>query len=153
MAAEIGNKYNQKLTTPELKKEAYEQYCAHIAKGYTKKSWRFKHPDMSLTWETMEKYITQEPDVFDPIHKQIAECDSLYYWETVLNDSATGKNRKANTASLQIVMRNKFEWDTLNKPKEDVNSEASMAAAQVLNQLKDFQKGLLTHVTVESKPA
>lgn len=149
MAAEIGNKHAVKLTNPELKKQAYDQYCAHIASGQPHKAWCFEHPDITLTARTMEKYMKEEPDVFPPIHKEVAESKSLKYWFNVLADSATGKNRRANTASLQIIMRNKFGWDTAEKAKDDLHTESSLAHAQVLDQLKALQSGPFTHVVIE----
>lgn len=77
MVFKIGDKTNVKLTTPELKELAYNSYCEHISQGYPKKAWCFKHPHVSLTWETMEKYIKEEPDVFDSIHKEIAELSHI----------------------------------------------------------------------------
>ncbi len=61
MAALPGNQYNKKLKTPELKAEAYRQYCAHIAEGYSKENFWFEHPDLTITWETVETYIKKEP--------------------------------------------------------------------------------------------
>lgn len=117
MAAPKGNKFSKglknaaKLKTPELKKEAYDQYCAHMADGKSKKSWYFEHPSLRLTWESMEKYILDNPSLLDPIHKEIAWCKGYQKWEKIVEDSATGANTNANTASLQMVMRNKFGWD------------------------------------------
>ena len=105
-----GNDYNKKLSGPELRKEAYDQYCAHIASGKSKRSWVFKHPELTLPWETMEKYIKNEND-FDPTQKKIAEAEGFGSWEEIVSKSAKGTNTKANVASLQMVMRNKFGWD------------------------------------------
>ena len=59
VGAPLGSKNGAKLTNDTIKAEAYKQYCAHLAKGKKKRTWRFKHPDVSLTWETMEKYIKE----------------------------------------------------------------------------------------------
>jgi hypothetical protein len=116
-----GKKNAQKLKTPELKKMAYEQYCAHIAKGKAKKSWYFEHPDLLMTWQTMEKYIADDR-FFNPIYKEIAWCKGYQHWEQVVEDSAQGLNKDANTASLQMLMRNKFGWDKENAGnKEEVS--------------------------------
>lgn len=112
-----GNQNNKKLTTSDLKRDAYEQYCAHLAKGKSKRSWTFKHPELMLTWETMEKYIANDPE-FDPIKKELALADGYLAWEQVAEDSAKGVNKDANTASLQMVMRNKFGWDK-NEDRKD----------------------------------
>lgn len=116
MSAPKGNEFNKKLTSHTLKLQAYEQYLAHLAKGKSKRSWYFEHPNLTLTWETMEKYIAAEPEVFDPIKKQVAWTKGYQHWEEVAELSAKGEN-KANTPSLQMVMRNKYGWD---KSEEDI---------------------------------
>lgn len=115
-----GKKNAQKLKTPELKKMAYEQYCAHIAKGKTKKSWYFEHPDLMMTWQTMEKYILDD-SFFNPLQKEIAWSKGYQLWEQVVEDSARGENKDANTASLQMLMRNKYGWDKENSVQKDTN--------------------------------
>jgi len=116
--ARPGNNSAQKLTTSKLKKMAYEQYCAHLAKGKSKRSWCFEHPDLTLTFETMEKYILNDRE-FAPLQKKIAEIKGYYVWEQVVEDSARGVNKDANTASLQMLMRNKFGWDKENSLQKD----------------------------------
>jgi hypothetical protein len=115
-----GNQYAKKLSTLELKKEAFAQYLAHLSKGKSKKSWWFDHPDLTLTWETMDKYIRDEPDIFDPLQIVQAKSKGYQIWEQVVEDSARGDNKDANTASLQMLMRNKFGWD-----KEDHSNKQS----------------------------
>jgi len=118
MAAKKGNDYAKKLKTAEIKKMAYEQYCNHLAQGKTKRSWYFEHPDLILGWESMEKYIAEDEDL-DPIHKEVAWCKGYQKWENVVSDSAEGKNKNANTASLQMLMRNKYDWDKENSSEKE----------------------------------
>lgn len=122
-----GNKNAVKLKTSELKEEAYRQYCAHLAKGKSKESWYFEHPEVELTWETMEKYIASSPIEFPTIKRKVAEIKGFAYWEDVVEKSAEGKN-KANTPSLQMLMRNKYGWD-----KEDKKSVAQSSSDQILD--------------------
>lgn len=144
MSAEIGNQYAKKLTTPELCKIAYESYCAHLAKGKDKKSWNLKTP-VKLTWETMEKYIRDDPQVFDPIEKQIAESDGYYFWEEVVEDAALGKNKDHNTATLQMKMRCKFGWDRMDRRNEDETGAAQFNQERLLEQISARQ-------LIEAKP-
>ena len=110
--AHPGNQFAKKLDTKELREEAYRQYCKHIADGYPKDCWRFKHPEVTLTWETMEKYIKNDPTEFDPEQKKMAEIDGRKSWIQKCMDSATGADEgKSNTASLQMCMRNIMGWD------------------------------------------
>jgi hypothetical protein len=139
-----GNQHAKKLTTPELRRQAYEQYCAHIASGKSKKSWVFKHPEISLYWETMEKYIRENPREFDPEHMKIAACQGLARWEQVVEDSAEGKNKDANTASLQMLMRNKFKWDRRDQEFDDQDpTELQMTHDKILHQISEIQASYL----------
>lgn len=119
-----GSKNAQKLKTPDLKQEAYRQYCAHIASGIPQDAWCFDHPQLTLTWETMEKYIREDPINFDPLKKQLARAESYKHWFGVLSDSAKGINEKASTASLQMIMRNKFKWDKQQHITHEFQPEA-----------------------------
>ena len=111
MAAVKGNKNAVKLKTPELKKEAYRQYCAWIADGKNKESWYMEHPDLSLTYKTIEIYIREEPLEFPSIHKEVAECKSLAIFEEIGMKMMLGQIDKNSPAVYQMFMRNKFGWD------------------------------------------
>ena len=121
MAAPKGNQSAKKLKTPELKKDAYQQYCTCIALGNSKESWTFKHKDMSLTSKTMEKYIRQSEIDFPPIHKLMAEAESLKIWEERGLSMMLGKLEKCQPAIFQMFMRNKFGWDKENYGAKETN--------------------------------
>ena len=108
---QVGNQLAKKLSTLELKQEAYQQYCNHIASGKSHRSFVFEHPEISLTWETMEKYIKDEPSVFDPVQRKNAEAKSLEHWEAIGKEMMLGKVKGCQPAIYQIMMRNKFKWD------------------------------------------
>lgn len=143
MAAPKGNQYakgNQsakKLKTPELKKEAYEQYCAWIATGNSKESWRFKHPEMSLTSQTMEKYIRENESVLLPIHKEMAVAESLKIWEDRGLAMMLGQIEKCQPAIFQMFMRNKFGWDKENYGNKETNEPLIRIIAKKLRGQND----------------
>lgn len=132
----IGNKAAVKLKTIELKLEAYKQYCEHIAAGKSKSAWRLQHPEVSLTWRHMERYIREEPEIFDPTFKEIAECDSLNFWEQQVINAALGVNKDANVAALQMLMRNKFKWDRPDLVKDSDDSAALMAHEKLMELIR-----------------
>jgi len=139
--APLGSKNAEKLKTDELKAEAYQQYCAHLAKGKNKRTWRFRHPTgISVTWETMEKYIKEDPIKFDPIHKEIAYIDGYAVWEEICDGSAIGTNRNANTASLQMVMRNKFGWDKKELDDRVENPAVIESHERLMNEITQRQQ-------------
>jgi hypothetical protein len=110
----LGNKNGLKLKIPQIRQQAYEQYCAHLAKGKSQESFYFDHPDFDVTYKTMNKYILENPGEFPAIKKEKAQCQSFAHWENIIEDMIHG-NKKAETALIQMVMRNKFGWDKENK--------------------------------------
>lgn len=132
-----GNKNGVKLKTPELKKQAYESYCTYIATGGTKEAWVFEHPEISLTSETMEKYIANDPIAFEPIHKKLAEAKSYEHWLGLGKRMMLGQIEKCQPAIFQMFMRNKFDWD-----KDQTDEVAECAADKILDHInKRFPNG------------
>jgi hypothetical protein len=129
--AQPGNTHALKFKGAELRQEAYRQYCEHIAKGKSQNSWYFEHPDLTITYKTMEKYISECPHEFPALQKEVAQMKGYNRWEQVVEDSAEGKNKDANTASLQMLMRNKFRWD-----KPDIDEIADCAADKILAKIR-----------------
>ena len=137
--APLGNKNGLKLKSPDLRQEAYESYCSHIARGKVKKSWYYEHPDASLTWETMEKYIRENESEFDPIKKKIAEAKGLMYWEGKVEEAAIGTNKDASIPGLQMVMRNKFGWDKVEAADVTVAEEYKGNHNKLMSQITQQQ--------------
>lgn len=104
-----GNQNAIKLRDPEVRQEAYRQYCDHLSKGNSKKSFVFEHPSLRCTSELIEKLIKDEEE-FDPLEKQIAEAKGYYVWEQRVIDHVLG-DKSINTAALNMWMRNRFGWD------------------------------------------
>jgi len=129
-----GNKSGTKLKDPDIRQEAYKQYCAWIALGRSKEAWKFQHPTLSCTYKTMEKYILADPVEFPPIHKEMAEADSFNVWEQRGIHMLLGQI-KAEPALSQMFMRNKFGWD-----KEDINEVAECAADKILDMIRGKEK-------------
>lgn len=118
VGAPEGNQNGVKLKDPDVRQDAYRQFCAHIAKGKSKKSFVFKHPDLTCCWETVDKYIKEDPIEFPPIHTQVAKAEGYAIWEEVVEGAAKGINKDVNPACLQMKMRNQFEWDREEKKDE-----------------------------------
>lgn len=110
--SEIGNQNGVKIKDPDLRQKAYKQFCEWLAKGKSPRSFTFIEGALMCTGKTVESYIKEYPAEFPPIHKEVAFANGYAIWEQVVEDSATGKNQRANTASLQMTMRNKYLWDT-----------------------------------------
>lgn len=112
----IGNTSGLALKDKDMRQRAYKSFCDHLANGKVIKSWWFEEGDCSVCWATMLEYIKDTTE-FDPNKRKVAEARGLQKWEEVCEDSANGKNKNANTASLQMVMRNKFGWDKAEETK------------------------------------
>lgn len=129
MAAGIGNQYGVILKDSSIRQKAYQSFCDHLALGKAIKSWGYQDEEGNrCTWATMLSYIENYPEEFDPIKKELAICEGYRRWEQVAEDSADGKNKRANTASLQMIMRNKFGWD---KPEQNKDSTVTLSPEQL----------------------
>ena len=109
-----GNQNALKLRDPDIRQEAYRQYCKWIGEGKSKESWTFVHPELTCIFKTMEKYIADNPVEFPPINKELAEATSLAVWEEKGQMMMTGKIKHCQPAIYQMFMRNKFKWDKDN---------------------------------------
>lgn len=119
-----GNKgVDPKLHTPEIKMEAFIQYCAHIAKGKDKRSWYFEHPEITLTWQTMETYIANDKEgLFNSAHVETACAHGYRYWEQFVED-ATKMAVAHDTNAMAMLMRNKFRWDRPEQGSNDTKAQ------------------------------
>lgn len=112
-----GNKYSQghknarKLKTEDQMQKVYKHYCDHLAAGKVKKSWYYDDGELTLTHDSIENYIANEPSNFPPEKKAAAIAKGMQYWESVVDSKAFGTNKDADTATLQMLMRNKYGWD------------------------------------------
>jgi len=138
-AAYFGRKNNEKLTTDKLRKEAFKQYCEHMAAGKSKRSWYFDHPTINLTYKSIDNYIKDYPEIFDEAALEVAKTKGYGFWEKVVGDSALGKNTKANTATLQMLMRNRFGWDRRYENESDESASFSEAFSSLMNQISSLQ--------------
>lgn len=107
------NKNATKLTSEELKRDAYDQYCQWIANGNSMKSFVYVNEEegISVTWETIDKYIKENPTDFPPNKKKEAEAQSLNVWENKGINMMMGNVKGCQPAIYQMFMRNKFGWD------------------------------------------
>ncbi len=131
-----GNKCAQKLTTPELRQEAYRQYCDHLAHGYPKQAWCFEHPDLTLCWKTMERYIKDYADEFPLSQRTRAESKGLKWWIDEGKDMMRTQDR-CQPAIFQIMMRNIYGWDKETiEEKVDREAKEKTMLEQLLSEVR-----------------
>jgi hypothetical protein len=109
--APFGSKNALKLKDPEIRQRAFEAYLAWIADGKAKASFTFDDGQNQCSWSTIDRYLKKFSEEFDPEKLIYAKAKGYAKWEQICEDSAKGINQKANTATLQMIMRNKFDWD------------------------------------------
>ena len=152
MAAPKGNNYNTALKDLDMRKRAYLKYCDWIALGKSKKSFYFEEGECTCTWEAMERYIKEDPEEYDPIQMKAAMAKGYALWEGHVEESATGLNEKANTASLQMKMRNRFGWDKKDQKTEDEDDDKDTRLGSLGEMFaKYFQKSAKTEAHTEDK--
>lgn len=132
-----GNKNGLKIKDQDLRQKAYKQYCEWLSQGKSGRSFTFVEGDLMCTGQTIQHYMASNPIEFPPIYKEIAESKGMAKWEQVVSDSAEGKNKDANTASLQMLMRNKYGWD---KPQADPETHKG----HVVELAKDLRSATVT---------
>lgn len=134
MPAPSGNKNGVKLKDPKIRQEAYRQYCAHIATGYPKEAFVFDHPTATVIWETLDKYIKDDPVEFNPVLMKAARSKRFKYWIDEGKKVLDGTYNRGSPVVWQTIMRNIFRdigWD-----QDKVNEALEDHRAQ----FKDFMK-------------
>jgi hypothetical protein len=141
--APLGNKFATKLKQPDHRKMAYEQYCAHMAAGYSKKSWCFRHPTditKSLTYQSMEKYMVENPTEFNPILMEMAQSDGMKYYEDEGRKLMQGRYKNGSPEVWKTCMRNKYDWD-----KEMIDKTEKCSADGILEIIRNLSPDKVKH--------
>lgn len=143
MAAPKGNDYGTKLKNPTVRQEAYRQYCDWIASGYPRESFFFDHPEHSVCWETIEKYMKDFPEEFPPILMKQARARRYQYWFEKGKNLTAGrqedipKDNRCNPSpqAWQVIMRNMFKkecgWDAEGANVVNITTSAD----EILNRI------------------
>jgi hypothetical protein len=117
-----GNQNGVKLKDPDVRQRAYKAYCDWLAKGKTKRSFSFIEGDYYCIWETIESYMKTHPAEFDSKKRDAAYAQGCAIWEEIVDETGKGKNKKSSVPCLNMIMRNKYKWDTtaqINDPAEN----------------------------------
>lgn len=138
-----GNKFAVKLSTPDLKRDAYKQYCAHMALGYPKQAFCFDHPDIDITWETMDKLIGENPSEFPPIKLSKAKAERYMFWLKEGKKLMRGEYPGGSPVVWQTMMRNMFkdvQWDQKEIEKDAEPTESAKFQVAQIKSLKTKNK-------------
>lgn len=154
MPAPKGNKYRLAIDNPHHRQLAFESYCDHIASGKVQDSWCYNEVDedgssILCCAKTMRSYIDKNPEEFPAIKLEVSKHLGYKRWESVVEASAEGTNEKANTASLQMLMRNKFGWDK-KQEEQNVSAQAVDAFLGIMAQFADVKSSRSTDLSNKS---
>jgi hypothetical protein len=110
-----GRPRNTKLAINTTIEDEYQQlfdsYITHLGKGKSVRSFVYRGYHLAGTWQLAEAIIKKFPDRFPKAHIDMAKAIGFGTWEEIVEQSAKGENTKANTATLQMLMRNRYDWD------------------------------------------
>ena len=122
-----GNQWGVGVKDPNERQIAYQSYCDHLAKGRFKESWRYVNEDTGSHWtyKSIDKWM-RDANEFAPEKLEVANAEGFAFFEKILLDSCSGVNTKANVASLQMTMRNKYGWDKIDR--REVNAPEVLAS-------------------------
>jgi len=138
-----GNNHGLKLKDPDVRQEAFRQYCEHIASGMPKEAFFFEHPKHSVTWETMDKYIAENPSEFPPVLMQKARAARYQYWMNEGKTLMKGGYKGGSPVVWQTCMRNIFKdvgWDREQITQDNrthVERLAGRIRAEAINETED----------------
>lgn len=111
----------EKMVKLGICNEVYESFLTHISKGHSIDAFSYREENFSLSWQTLNEYIKKRPDLFNPDLMIEAKAIAKKYWENVCFQAARGEMKGHSPAVLQMIMRNKYDWDKVirNDTKED----------------------------------
>jgi hypothetical protein len=142
MAMPKGYRNAAKLKTNDLKQKAYKGYCEHIASGKPKEGYVFKCPTETVTWETIEKYMAEDPVNFPPLLMKEARAKRYMIWFEKGNALIEGKYRHGSPVVWQTIMRNMFRdigWDK-QEDKSTFSAEQESTLRSLFKEVADIQK-------------
>jgi hypothetical protein len=125
--------------TTQFRDNAYRGFCQHIATGKAVESYVHAEGGAVASYRTILKWM-QDERTFPPEYKVIATSMGLGFWENVVAESALGINTKANVASLQMLMRNKYGWDRRDDERKTAEPEILASYEKLMVQLTKRQK-------------
>lgn len=117
--APIGNTNGTALKDPEERQKAYRSFCQNIADGYPVAAWSYRNGEHKCHWQTMVRYIEENPLEFEVFLKEESHSISYKKWfdrGIKLTDGEMKGNPSPQTWAT--IMRNMFDWDKDSKSKE-----------------------------------
>lgn len=144
------------ITIDDEQNQLFSAYLEHLSHGLSAQTFAWRGHHTSGTHHAAEALVKHHPDRFKKLDIEIAKTLGYAAWEQLLIASATGDNTRANVATLQMIMRNKYNWDRQGITNNDmIESEINRLTtfflsiglskrAQVIDQLAEHNHSELS---------
>ena len=121
------NKFEQMLAY-KLEKQVFKALLDHIAEGHSVDNFYFTTDGFRIAYYSLESHIKSNPEIFPKEEIEFAKAQGHKKWEKIIFDAALGKHQGTNPLLLQLVMRNKYKWDSKEeeKSKEPIHVSVNM---------------------------
>lgn len=113
------NKFEQMLAY-ELGSRVCRALLEHLSEGHSSKSFYFITEGFRISYSSLSPYMKNHEDLFPPEEIQFAETQGHKKWEKIVFDAALGKYQGHSAPLIQMIMRNKYDWDKDTRNKEEV---------------------------------
>jgi hypothetical protein len=107
----VGALADHNVTLEDEQQQMFNSYLEHLARGKSARSFTFRGKHLTGMYQAAESLPKNFPERFKKVDIEIAKTLGFSKWEQVVADSAVGDNTRANTATLQMLMRNRYDWD------------------------------------------
>lgn len=140
MGYNYGNNYGLAIKDPETRQEAYRAYCKHIAEGYPREAFSFKHSKEPCCWKTIDRYIKDNPNEFPPLLMEEAKAERYKHWFSEGKALMRGIYKHGSPVVWQTIMRNIFKdvgWDQFDT--QERNPEQTQQFKSIMDTLSQRQ--------------
>lgn len=144
-----GNKNGIVLKESEERIKAYTSYCDHIAKGFPKEAWFYRNGKFHCSWQTMEKYIKEDPDL-EPFLMEKAQSESYKLWfEKGMNLVEGNVKRNSSPVVWQTIMRNMFKKQKWDQQELEPERRHEVHAEAIFNAWKGKAQEVSPHSSID----
>lgn len=121
------NKFEQMLEY-QLEGQVFRSLLNHIAEGHSLSSFYYVGDGFRICYYSIEPHIKKYPDIFPVDEIEFAKAQGYKKWETKVFEASLGKYPGCNPILLQLIMRNKYKWDSKEeeKSKEPIHVSVNM---------------------------
>lgn len=140
-----GSNNAEKFKTPAERQSAFRYYCAHLAQGYSLKS--FHKP---CVFNTITAMLEKYPDEFDMTELEAAKAQGILFFEQAGIDGMMGRIKNFNGSVWQCHMQNRAGWKENIQVSTDPNAPLLSPADRAV--IEHFKKRAVLEYQESTKP-